>query len=207
MVGRNLDTLNLDTVELVCMSVAAAELRVRLAALERIKLRASAVVEDHRSRHAAGGSAELQARLAALERVGERAQAVRAFGAACGGGPSSPPPAPAPAPTPAARGQDERLGSAAKKLVHEQVADLLEEDETNLPFLLRLLHGLSALRGPLALRQRAALLQMLRRFGREGAGEAEFTDGGRAESPAGEEARAPVATTLARLSAVRWPLV
>ena len=146
MVGRNLDTLNLDTVELVCMSVAAAELRVRLAALERIKLRASAVVEDHRSRHAAGGSAELQARLAALERVGERAQAVRAFGAACGGGPSSPPPAPAPAPTPAARGQDERLGSAAKKLVHEQVADLLEEDETNLPFLLRLLHGDSILR-------------------------------------------------------------
>ena len=168
------------------MSVAAAELRVRLAALERIKLRASAVVEDHRSRHAAGGSAELQARLAALERVGERAQAVRAFGAACGGGPSSPPPAPAPAPTPAARGQDERLGSAAKKLVHEQVADLLEEDETNLPFLLRLLHGLSALRGPLALRQRAALLQMLRRFGREGAG---GTRGGQGKARAGPGAR------------------
>jgi len=59
---------------------------------------------------------------------------------------------------------DPRLASAAEELVHGQIHDLIEEDEANLPFLLRLLYGVGAMRGPMATRQRTTLLQLVRQI-------------------------------------------
>jgi len=72
---------------------------------------------------------------------------------------------------PSERTHDAHLASAARELVHGQIDDLLEEDEANLPFLLRLLHGVGAMRGEMAARQRTALLQLVRQVG-DAAGQA-----------------------------------
>lgn len=56
---------------------------------------------------------------------------------------------------------DARLTAAGKDYVHAQVNDLVNTDLANLPFLLRLLHGVEKMCGPMASRQRTALLQLV----------------------------------------------
>ena len=58
----------------------------------------------------------------------------------------------------------DQVASAAERLVHELLEEILQQDDTNLPFLLRLLHGLSGIAGSLAPSQRMEVLELVQRL-------------------------------------------
>jgi hypothetical protein len=63
---------------------------------------------------------------------------------------------------------DPGIASAALAMIHAEINELIEEDEAGLPFLLRLIHDVCAMRGPMAPRQRTALLQLVRQVAEAG---------------------------------------